>query len=123
MDFSASYESELIFHRLLHTSGGPISKNQLIDCPLCSKSFRKQSLRCHLRQHTNEKIFACEFCNLKFARRHNLKNHVNLLHLQPQEKESISKETTSAANKKVEEKTNEQAAYQCDTCGKVYRKK
>ena len=44
--------------------------------------FRKQSLRDHLRQHTNERIFGCPFdtCPMSFTRKANLKNHINNMH-------------------------------------------
>ncbi|XP_037957437.1 zinc finger protein 845 [Teleopsis dalmanni] len=73
------YKAELLFH-LVHHKYGQIKRNDLIPCEMCSKKFRKDSLRCHLRQHTNEKIFKCQMCNVRFSRRHNLKTHLMTVH-------------------------------------------
>ncbi|XP_054744873.1 zinc finger protein 624 [Anastrepha obliqua] len=119
-DFSAPYESELIFHRLHHTYG-PMTKNQVIACPICAKEFRKHSLRCHLRQHTNEKIFACELCELKFSRRHNLKDHMKGVHgmalAMPKDQQ-----TTSANDEppKVKKRKVDSGNFACGTCAKTF---
>ncbi|CAD7000617.1 unnamed protein product [Ceratitis capitata] len=120
-DFSAPFESELIFHRLHHTLG-PLSKTQIIECPICSKEFRKYSLRCHLRQHTNEKNFICEVCDMKFARSHNLKDHMKSVHGVPVD-EGMSVELTTSANpepttaKKPKKLSSELA---CSSCPKTF---
>jgi len=82
---------------------------------LCPKNFKKHSLRAHLRNHTNEKIFECTECLQKFARRHNLKNHVITKHAKVGDKEK----------KKYAAKDVEQSKpkYQCGTCGKLLAKK
>uniref|UniRef100_A0A1A9ZD37 C2H2-type domain-containing protein n=1 Tax=Glossina pallidipes TaxID=7398 RepID=A0A1A9ZD37_GLOPL len=112
-NFRATYKSELLYHRLYHTYG-VMGKNQLIKCPLCEKTFRKHSLRCHLRQHTNEKIFKCNFCNLQYSRRHNLKDHVKKSHSNDSKQES--KECGNALK-------TPQLTYQCDNCDKIYKSK
>lgn len=55
--------------------------------PFVPEEFQKHSLRAHLRNHTNEKIFECTECLQKFARRHNLKNHVITKHAKVGDKE------------------------------------
>lgn len=117
---SAPYESELIFHRLHHTLG-PMAKNQIIACPICTKEFRKHSLRCHLRQHTNEKIFACELCAMKFSRRHNLKDHMKIVHNVPAavpkdpQLSSAGEETTKVKKRKVDGDK-----FACGICSKTF---
>ncbi|XP_036321513.1 zinc finger protein 546 [Rhagoletis pomonella] len=120
-DFSAPYESELIFHRLHHTYG-PMSKNQIIACPICSKEFRKHSLRCHLRQHTNEKIFVCELCDLKFSRRHNLKDHMKSIHGVPPVGVTKDQQTTSTTEEstKPKKRKTDGGNFACDTCSKTF---
>lgn len=112
--FSANYESDLLYHRLFHTRGSSaIGKNELLQCPLCPKSFRKHSLRAHLRNHTDERIFECGQCLAKFARRHNLKNHIASMH----------EERTGSATVKPAKKADPGKRFQCGICGKVLAKK
>ncbi|XP_049302860.1 zinc finger protein Xfin [Bactrocera dorsalis] len=119
-DFSAPYESELIFHRLHHTLG-PMPKNQIIACPICTKEFRKHSLRCHLRQHTNEKIFACELCEMKFSRRHNLKDHMKTVHNVPAAMPK-DPQVSSAGEEitKVKKRKTDGDKFACDICSKAF---
>ncbi|KAH8328618.1 hypothetical protein KR067_011615 [Drosophila pandora] len=114
--FRSQFESDLIYHRFFHTRTGSIAKNELLQCPLCPKHFKKHSLRAHLRNHTDERIFECPECKLKFARRHNLKNHVATVH---GKKEDLK--ATKLAKKKASEQNK--AKYQCGTCGKILAKK
>lgn len=53
-----------------------------LPCQVCRRSFSKQSLREHLRQHTNERIFECPVagCPMSFTRKNNLKSHVEHVH-------------------------------------------
>ncbi|EDW37205.1 GL26125 [Drosophila persimilis] len=78
--FSCEYESDLLYHRFFHTRSGSIGRNEMLQCPRCPKRFKMYSLRAHLRTHTNEKIFECPECQMKFGRRHNLKNHIATMH-------------------------------------------
>ncbi|XP_017081370.2 zinc finger protein 160 [Drosophila eugracilis] len=114
--FKSQYESDLVYHRIFHTRSGTIGKNELLQCPLCPKSFKKHSLRAHLRNHTDEKIFECTQCHQKFARRHNLKNHMATMH---SKKEDQDKATL--AKKQVEDQPKPK--FQCGTCGKILAKK
>lgn len=114
--FSANYESDLLYHRLFHTRDNcAIGKNELLPCPLCPKRFRKHSLRAHLRNHTDERIFECDKCQTKFARRHNLKNHMASMH--------GDGTTTTTTTTKPARKTDPGKRFQCGTCGKVLAKK
>ncbi|XP_017002016.2 zinc finger protein 160 [Drosophila takahashii] len=114
--FQSQYESDLVYHRIFHTRSGTIGKNELLKCPLCPKNFKKHSLRAHLRNHTDEKIFQCTECLLKFARRHNLKNHMATMHAKKEDREKakLSKKTADDQPK---------PKYQCGTCGKILAKK
>ncbi|XP_075149853.1 uncharacterized protein LOC142223924 [Haematobia irritans] len=111
-NFSSSFQSEIIYHRLFHSSDFMSSKD-LIKCPLCDKTFRKPSLRCHLRQHTNEKIFECNLCDAKYSRPHNLKDHKERAHGSKKDKEE----------KEVVRKPTEKKTFQCHNCGKVFKSK
>ncbi|CAL8130024.1 unnamed protein product [Orchesella dallaii] len=64
-------------HQLSHS--GPASwKN---DCLFCGKKCTtKQLLMDHIRMHTNEKPYGCEYCGEEYAHGHNLRNHRNSKH-------------------------------------------
>ncbi|XP_030555784.1 zinc finger protein Xfin [Drosophila novamexicana] len=114
--FSAQYESDLLYHRFFHTRGSSMGKDELLQCPLCPKQFRKHSLRAHLRNHTDERIFECAECLAKFARRHNLKNHMATMH---GHRDQTAATKTTAKRKPTVSKTK----FQCGTCGKILAKK
>ncbi|KAH8377035.1 hypothetical protein KR093_002923 [Drosophila rubida] len=122
--FSAQYKSDLLYHRFFHTRDAAIGKNELLQCPLCPKQFRKHSLRAHLRNHTDERIFECAECSTKFARRSNLKNHMASVHGHHEGRRQAS--TITARSKQprtneIAEKPRQQ--FQCGTCGKTLKKK
>ncbi|KAJ9598602.1 hypothetical protein L9F63_010731 [Diploptera punctata] len=84
--------AELLFHEVLH--GNPISDPILDEdaepqtqvekyrCPVCSREFRKTSLRCHLRTHTEERPFMCSICFRGFGHRSSLLTHIKQTHRQ-----------------------------------------
>ncbi|XP_030377162.1 zinc finger protein 585B [Scaptodrosophila lebanonensis] len=110
-NFRTPYESDLLYHRFFHTHG-TIGKSEVLQCPLCPKGFRKHSLRDHLRNHTNERIYECTECQMKFVRRHNLKNHMATMHSQ-----YTKRAVTKPQKKEPKEK------FQCGTCGKILSSK
>ncbi|XP_039746623.1 zinc finger protein 540-like [Pararge aegeria] len=80
--FTTDSQAECFFHEVLHTeplsetSDGTVNKSvQKYTCPLCPKSFKKASLRLHLRQHTFERPFVCTICAANFTRQSSLANH------------------------------------------------
>ncbi|CAB3221287.1 unnamed protein product [Arctia plantaginis] len=81
--FTTDSQAECFFHEVLHTPPkrelykiSDVEKIvQKYPCPLCSKSFKKASLRQHLRQHTFERPFVCSVCGANFTRQSSLVNH------------------------------------------------
>ncbi|TDG42950.1 hypothetical protein AWZ03_010619 [Drosophila navojoa] len=118
--FSAQYESDLLYHRFFHIRGPTIGKDELLQCPRCPKRFRKHSLRAHLRNHTNERIFECEQCKAKFARRHNLKSHMDNIHGQRENPEKAPRTTTTTTTTTTAMRTKPK--FECGTCGKMLAK-
>ncbi|CAO1413602.1 unnamed protein product [Diamesa hyperborea] len=106
--FSTNSHAEYLFHEILHQNLQHKSGEKL-ECPYCKKMFRKQSLRDHLRQHTNERIFVCpiDTCPMSFTRKANLKNHINSMH-----NSDITGDADSGPIKNV-----------CQLCGKTFASK
>lgn len=118
---STPTEAECIFHEMLHKWN--ICNDNKIPCPICNRTFGKNSLRCHLRLHTNERIFKCDHCELKFTRKANLKEHVQRIHLG----KFIAKRPSSQLNRLSQKtllssRSNEQM-FECSICEKKFRKK
>ncbi|CAL8130030.1 unnamed protein product [Orchesella dallaii] len=64
-------------HKLSHS--GPASWKY--DCLFCGKMCAtKDKLMDHIRIHTNEKPYSCEYCGEEYAHGHNLRNHKNSKH-------------------------------------------
>ncbi|XP_058056415.1 uncharacterized protein LOC131207801 [Anopheles bellator] len=88
--FSTSSQAEFLFHEILHSSklddkakSSRRAPPPKLVCPLCGRPFSKASLRCHLRQHTNERLFPCPHCPMAFTRKTNLKSHTDNIHRKP----------------------------------------
>lgn len=89
--YQSPSEGDYMFHVALHkdpiyiydkgTESTSKKKSDLqYKCPVCEKIFRKTSLRCHIRLHTKETPFKCEFCSHAYARKSNLIHHMKRFH-------------------------------------------
>ncbi|CAD7085862.1 unnamed protein product [Hermetia illucens] len=105
--YRSPLKAELLYHQVLHNYPRADINTQL-PCSICEKTFRKYSLRYHLRQHTNERVFECDQCQMKFSRKYNLKTHVDNIHCKKQKEEVTSEKP---------------ASFQCDVCGKCFNNK
>ncbi|XP_058816253.1 zinc finger protein 335-like [Topomyia yanbarensis] len=111
--FRTASQATFLFHEILHSTDPKLAaKSSKITCPFCKKQFSKASLRCHLRQHTDERIFPCELCPMSFTRKANLKNHLSNVHGGAKKKGNVSGDDGSdMAAEKPEI---------CPTCGKAF---
>lgn len=112
-------QAEFLYHEILHSSkmDSTALEAAKITCPLCKKQFSKASLRCHLRQHTDERIFPCELCPMSFTRKANLKNHVANVHTRKQQVNDDDSANQTTITPKLED-LPESAV--CATCGKAF---
>ncbi|XP_070502535.1 zinc finger protein 33A isoform X3 [Chironomus tepperi] len=103
--FSSESHAEFLFHEILHQVPNDQKSTVKLQCSVCKKFFRKQSLREHLRQHTNERIFNCpiQACPMSFTRKANLKNHVRNVH-----------------KRSSEPSTSTSSSFVCKICGKKF---
>lgn len=54
-----------------------VASDQVLKCQFCSKICRDQNnLTRHLRQHRNEEPFKCDVCNIRFAYKVELNEHI-----------------------------------------------
>ncbi|KXJ74228.1 hypothetical protein RP20_CCG014107 [Aedes albopictus] len=117
--FRSNSQAEFLYHEILHSSkmDSTALEAAKITCPLCKKQFSKASLRCHLRQHTDERIFPCELCPMSFTRKANLKNHVANVHTRKQQVNDDDSANQTTITPKLED-LPESAV--CATCGKAF---
>uniref|UniRef100_A0A182NBD6 C2H2-type domain-containing protein n=1 Tax=Anopheles dirus TaxID=7168 RepID=A0A182NBD6_9DIPT len=95
-----------------------------ITCPLCGRAFSKASLRCHLRQHTDERLFPCPDCPMAFTRKANLKTHIDNIHHHGRKRHAVNDDAGSpdveppAAPAAAKAGPSRRAI--CTTCGKTF---
>ncbi|XP_052563456.1 uncharacterized protein LOC120422760 [Culex pipiens pallens] len=109
--FRTSSQAEFLYHGILHSSKVDTASTVKIPCSLCRKPFRRASLRAHLRQHTNERIFPCELCPMSFTRKANLKNHVDNIHAAVRLESEMTIDDVPVIERKF---------FVCETCGKAF---
>lgn len=124
--FTTDSQAECFFHEVLHRDPVKVYKKDVsgketvvlkYECPLCSKAFRKQSLRSHLRQHTYERPFVCSTCGTSFSRPSTLTSHVKKVHGQGIGKMTELKKLVIPVKNSVKD------SWICSKCSKKFTKR
>ncbi|XP_050092584.1 zinc finger protein 236 [Anopheles aquasalis] len=141
--FRTSSQAEFLFHEILHssklddkakscpstaTSTGTIKRRPRpcpkLTCPLCGKAFSKASLRCHLRQHTDERLFQCAHCPMAFTRKTSLKSHTDNIHgpvpPQPDPPMATDDDQQHHDHHQQQQQLHREPNAICTTCGKAF---
>ncbi|CAH0404108.1 unnamed protein product [Chilo suppressalis] len=75
-------------------------KNKL--CNICGRGFAaNRTLVNHIRTHSGERPFECEYCNARFSQKHAMQSHVNYVHLK-KSKRIVGNSARDTAIKKSE---------------------
>eukprot|EP01084_Bolivina_argentea_P275955 470712_1 len=118
---SFKHQINLTIHSKIHSADAFI-------CPFdtCKKRFaRNTNLKQHVRTHTKQKPFKCEFCEKSYTQRHNLTDHIRTHKgIKPFKCEYCHKSFTSRANYVVHRRIHTgEKPYSCAICSKRFTSK
>ncbi|KAK7115019.1 uncharacterized protein [Littorina saxatilis] len=110
------------------TSGITKGKKGNKTCPICQKTFsRADSLTCHMRVHTGDRPYVCEYCSTSYKVSSHLRDHVRSKHTNttPYECEKCNKTFTYNTAKRRHEKIcgkdlSERVEFVCAKCEKGF---
>ena len=112
------FQSTLDRHGLVHT--GPIVQ---YPCDICGKILaRKDKLKYHMRIHTGEKLYHCEYCDKAFNQKRNYDNHVRAVHTgeKPFSCELCEKAYSSSSSLSDHMRVHTGKRFNCDQCGNSF---
>ncbi|XP_063372076.1 zinc finger protein 250-like isoform X2 [Cydia amplana] len=74
-------------HRRFQHEGAKRDKDKL--CNICGRGFAaNRTLVNHIRTHSGERPFPCEYCGAKFTQKHAMLSHVKYIHMKSKRKAS-----------------------------------
>lgn len=122
----AHLRNHMAFHNKKGVKRSSVRKKY--DCSYCGKQCNYASaLKVHLRTHTGQKPFECQFCDQKFTQSINLCRHVLSYHEPNAPKyqcKVCGKEFSVQIYLKSHEITHsEERPFQCEECGALFKRK
>ncbi|XP_071947698.1 uncharacterized protein [Antedon mediterranea] len=121
--FAADMERHMKSHQRRDFSQGP----KRYVCTYCGRNCGYSSaLKIHIRTHTGEKPFVCQFCDQRFIQSINLRRHILTNHEKetPYECKTCGKKFSVYVYLKSHEVVHSsERPYQCETCGAMFKRK
>jgi uncharacterized C2H2 Zn-finger protein len=110
-----------------HFSAHTGQQQQRYVCDLCGKDYKhKEGLTVHLRSHTNEKRYQCQFCDMKFLNWAARRFHIRSKHMIDKPFHCFVCQkgflTRPAMHAHVQDEHGD-ASWECEQCKKVFKKK
>eukprot|EP01083_Nonionella_stella_P149018 472657_1 len=101
-----------------------VQKSQKHPCPHCPKVLSsKNSLKDHIRSHTNERPFKCKFCDSAFSRKNSWQEHLNAHTGKKPFKCKYCDLAFSKSGQKCDHERNKHIGWKCAHCNTIFESK